>query len=386
MDLSFSESQEMLRRSARDFFENECPKSLVREMEEDEKGYPADLWRKMAGLGWMGLVIPEKYEGVGGDFLDLTILLEEMGRACLPAPFLPAVLGGICILDMGSEEQKEKLLPQIAAGEMILTLAFTEPEFRYDPTAIKVKATSEGDNYIIDGVKLFVPFANVADYMVCMARTAEGKVPEEGVTLFLVDGKSPGITCNPLKTIAGDKQSEVVFNKVKVPGENILGELHQGWGEAQKLSQKAAVAKCAELAGIAQQSLEMAVNYAKERVQFGHPIGSYQAIQHHCANMLIDTDGAKLITYKAAWLITEGMPCNIEVAAAKGWASDACRRVTALAHQVFGGIGVMTDHDMPLYYTRAKVAEVAFGDAEFHREAIVSEKLKAPRTKSWLLA
>ena len=257
---------------------------------------------------------------------------------------------------MGSEEQKEKLLPQIAAGEMILTLAFTEPEFRYDPAAIKVKATSEGDNYIIDGVKLFVPFANVANYMVCMARTEKGKVPEEGITLFLVDGKSPGITCNPLKTIAGDKQSEVVFNKVKVPGENIIGELHQGWGKAQKLSQKAAVAKCAELAGIAQQSLEMAVNYAKERVQFGHPIGSYQAIQHHCANMLIDTDGAKLITYKAAWLITEGMPCNIEVAAAKGWAGDACKRVTALAHQVFGGIGVMTDHDMPLYYARAKVA------------------------------
>jgi len=386
MDLSFNESQEMLRRSARDFFQKECPKSLVREMEKDERGYPPELWQKMAGLGWMGLIFPEKYDGVGGDFLDLVVLLEEMGRACLPAPFLPTVLGGMFILEAGTEEQKEKFLPQIARGEKLLTLALNEPEFRYDPSAIAVKAVVGGDNYVIDGVKLFVPYAHVADYMVCVARTAEGAVSEEGITLFLVDGKSPGISCTQLTTIAGDKQSEVVFNKVRVPRENVLGELHQGWGIVKKIWQKGAVAKCAELVGIAQQVLEMAVNYAKERVQFGHPIGSFQAVQHHCANMLIDVDGSKFITYKTAWMLSEGISCDMEVAAAKGWASEACRRVTGLGHQVFGGVSVIVEHDMPLYYTRAKAAEVAFGDAGFYREVVFSEKLKSEKPKSWLLS
>ncbi len=383
MDFSLSESQEMLRKSARDFLQIECPKSLVREMEKDETGYPPKLWQKMAGLGWMALVFPEQYGGIGGKFLDLVILLEEMGRACLPAPFLPTVLGGMFIQEEGSESQKEKFLPGIVSGEKILTLALEEPEFRYDPAAIKTKAAAKGDDYIISGVKMFIPYAHVADYIICAARTSRRTATEEGITLFIVDGKSPGVSCTQLKTIASDKQSEVVFDKVKVPKENVLGQLNQGWKAVKRLLQKAAVAKCAELSGISHQALEMAVAYAKERVQFGRPIGSFQAVQHHCANMLVDADGTKYITYKAAWLLSEGLPCDIEVAAAKAWASEAGRHVTALAHQVFGGIGVIVDHDMPLYYTRAKAAELAFGDAEFHRQEIVSQKLKT-KTRSWL--
>jgi len=386
MDLSFSESQQLLRKSARDFFHNECPKSLVREMEKDENGCPPNLWKKMADLGWMGLIVPEKYGGVGGDYLDFVILVEEMGRACLPAPFLSTALGAMFLLEEGTEEQKTRLLPRIASGENIFTLALNEVESQEDPGSIAVKATLKGDSYLINGIKLFVPFAHLADWLVCVARTAKRTSPEDGITLFLIDGKNPGINYVPLRTIAGDKQSEVIFNNVKVPKENILGQPHRGWPVAKNVLQKAAVAKAAELVGIAQQSLEMAVSYAKERVQFGRPIGSFQAIQHHCANMLIDVDGSKLMTYKAAWMLSEGLPCDIEVAAAKGYASEACRRVTALAQQVFGGIGVIVDHDMPLYYTRAKVAEVAFGDARYHREVVIGRKLEQKMPKSWLLS
>lgn len=385
MDLNFTESQKLLQTSARDFFQKECPKSLVREMEKDEKGYPPQLWKKMAGLGWMGLIIPEKYGGVSGDFLDLTILIEEMGRACCPSPFFSSAIGTMFLLEAGTEAQKEKYLNKIAAGETIFTLAMNEPESQEDPDSIAVKASVQGDNYVINGTKLFVPFAHVSDYLICVARTVKKESPESGLTLFIVDAKAPGITYIPLKTISGDKQCEVVFNGVNVPKENIIGEIHKGWSVAKKVLQKAAVAKAAELIGIGQQSLEMAVAYAKERVQFGKPIGSFQAIQHHCANMLIDVDGSRLMTYKAAWMLNEGLPCDFEAAAAKGFASEACRRATATAEQVFGGIGVIVDHDMPLYYTRAKVAEVAFGDARYHREAAVEGRIKQPMKKSWLL-
>ncbi len=374
MDLGFSEEQEMLRTTARDFLDNECPKSLVKEMAEDEKGYTTELWKEMAELGWMGLTIPEEYDGMGMTFLDLVILLEEMGRACLPGPFFSTVvLGGYTILEAGSEEQKKELLPKISAGDLILTLALTEPSGSYEPDAITVKATPKNGEYVISGTKLFVPDANVADYLICVARTKEGASPEDGITLFLVDAKGPGITTTLLKTIAGDKQCEVVFEDVKVPKGNILGELDKGWGVVEKVLAKATVALCAQMVGGAQAALEMSVNYAKERVQFGRPIGSFQAIQHYCANMLTDVDGSKFITYEAAWKISEGLPATMEVSMAKAWVSEAYRRVTLLGHQIHGGIGFCMDHDMPLYFKRSKAAEPTFGDADFHREMVAKQ-------------
>lgn len=373
MDLSLDETQEMLRKMARDFFMDKCPKSLVREMVADERGYPPELWREMSQLEWMGLIIPEEYGGTGGSFLDLAVLLEEMGRACLPGPFFSTVvLGGLTLLEAGNEEQKKEFLPRLSRGELIFTLALTEPSAKYTPDAIQVKAKAEGEEYVIDGIKLFVPDAHIADYIICAARTREAP-PPEGITLFLVDAKSPGISSTLLQTIAGDKQCEVVLDKVRVPKKNILGELNQGWSYIEKVLQKAAVAKCAEMVGGAQQVLEMCVSYAKERVQFGRPIGSFQAIQHHCANMATDVDGSRFITYQAAWKLSESLPSTKEVAMAKAWVSDAFRRVTALGHQVHGGVGFIEDHDMPLYYKRAKAWELVFGDAGFHREKVAQE-------------
>jgi alkylation response protein AidB-like acyl-CoA dehydrogenase len=374
MNLALSETQEMIRKSARDFLSSKCPKTLVREMEQDDQGYSPVLWQQMAELGWMGLVFPEKYGGAGMSFLDIAMLLEEMGRACLPSPFFSTVvLGGLPILDLGSEKQKEEYLPKIASGEIVLTLALTEPSARYDASSITVKATANGNDYIISGTKLFIPDAHIADYMLCVARTSEQIKAEDGITIFIVDTKNPGISCKVLDTIAKDKLCEVVFDQVRVHKENILGQLDRGWSELRKTIERASVAKCCEMVGGAQQVLEMTVTYAKERVQFGRPIGSFQAIQHHCANMMIYVDGSRLITYRAAWMLSQGIPCTKEVAVAKAWTGEAYRKVIFLGHQVHGGIGFTLDYDLQLYFRRAKAAEVTFGDANFYSDIVADE-------------
>ncbi|MCK4965109.1 MAG: acyl-CoA/acyl-ACP dehydrogenase, partial [Dehalococcoidia bacterium] len=302
MDLGLTEEQDMLKTSARDFLQKECPKQLVRQLDESEEGYSPELWRKMAGLGWIGLPFPEEYGGGGGSFLDLVVLLETMGYNILPGPFFSTVvLGGLTILAAGNEEQKKRFLPEIASGGMILTLALTEPSARYDAASVKTTAVVRNGEYVINGTKLFVLDANVADFILCVARTKEATNPENGLTVFLVDTKSPGVKITLLKTLARDKQCEVIFDEVSVPKENVLGELNRGWPTVQGVLQRATVAKCAEMVGGAQAALDMAVAYAKERVQFNRPIGSFQAIQHYCANMVSDVDGSRFVTYKAAW-------------------------------------------------------------------------------------
>ncbi|MBA7679914.1 Acyl-CoA dehydrogenase [subsurface metagenome] len=283
------------------------------------------------------------------------------------------VLGSLPILAAGSDEQKQEYLPKIANGEAIFTLALTEASAGYDAASIAVKATADGDTYVINGTKLFVPDAHVADYLLCVARTNEQAEAENGITVFIVDAKSPGISYTVLKTITGDKQCEVVFNQVGVPKENILGKLDQGWEVAQRVIEQAAVAKCCFVVGAMQQALDMTVEYAKERKQYGHPIGSLQIIQHYCANMATDVDGSRFSTYQAAWRLNEGLPCTKEVAIAKAWTGEAFGRVSTLAHQIHGAIGCTIDHDLQFYTRYGKAAELSFGGGDFYREMIAQE-------------
>ena len=374
MNLDFSEEQLMLRESARDFLSKRLPKKTVKELEESQSGYSPEMWKEMADLGWMGLVLPEKYGGAGMAFLDLAVLLEEIGRACLPGPFFSTVvLGALPILAFGTEEQKDKYLPGISKGEAVFTLALTEDNARYDASGVRLKATAERDDYILDGVKMFVPDAHVADYMLCVTRTNVGAAPEEGLTTFIVDARSPGISSTILKTIDNGKLCEVVFDKVRVPKENILGQLDTGWRDVEKIVERAAVAKCCDMVGCLQRVFEMTIAYAKERMVSAGPIGSFQAVQHHCANMAIDVNGAMLSAYQAAWKVSEGLPCAWDTAVAKAWASQACPRVIALAHQIHGAIGTTMDHDLHYYTRRTKAAESAFGDADFYQWKAVEE-------------
>jgi alkylation response protein AidB-like acyl-CoA dehydrogenase len=374
MDFESTESQKILARTARDFLEKECPKTLVREMETDGRGYSPELQRRMADLGWFGLIFPEEYGGAGSDFMDLVVLLEEMGRALLPGPFFSTVvLGGLPILEIGSEAQKQRFLPRIVKGEIILTMALTEPGHRYNYDAISVMATKDKDEYVINGTKLFVPYAQVANSIICVARTEEGAPAGEGSSFLIVDNKSPGITVNVLPTIAMDKQCEVVFESTRIPGESLLGEPEQGRAYLERLMQKVTVAWCAQMVGGARRVLEMTVDYAKQRVLFGRPMGSFQIIQSHCVEMLALLEDSQLLTYEAAWKLSQGLPCAQEVSMAKARASEAYQTITAKGHEVHGGVGYAVDHDLGLYYRRAKSAEITFGDADFHKEQIAIE-------------
>jgi alkylation response protein AidB-like acyl-CoA dehydrogenase len=375
MDLGLSEEQELLKNFARDFLEKECPETLVREMEEDEKGYSPDLWKKMAEQGWQGLIVPPEYGGSGMTFLDLVVLLEEFGRALVPGPFIPTAVGGaIALMETGSEEQKKEYLPQIASGNQIWTLALTEPSGRFDAEGVELEAKSQDGDFVLNGTKLFIRDSHVADYMTVVARTAKGKNPEDGITLLVVDAKSAGIKHTPLKTIASDKQAEVSFENVRVPKANVLGEVGKGWPLVKKVMHKATVAECAYLVGLAQMDFEVSVNYAKERVQFGRPIGSFQAIQHKCADMVTDVDGSRFIMYKAAWAVAEDEPdADLSVHMAKAWCSEATRRVVAHGQQIHGGIGFTKDYKIQLYFRRQKAAELAWGDTDFHRELVAQQ-------------
>ncbi|RLC95188.1 MAG: hypothetical protein DRI39_00795 [Chloroflexi bacterium] len=372
MDFSFSEEQEMLRKIARDFLATECPKDLVRQMARDEKGFTDDLWNKMAELGWMGLPVPEKYGGIEGSFLDVVVLLEEMGRGALPGPFFSSLLGTLAVLHFGSDRQKEDLLPKIARGDLVLTVAISEPGVGYQTSALQCEAVADGSDYVINGTKLLVENAHVADVVVCAVRTRDAS-GGQGTSLLLVDGKDPSISLTPLETIAGDKQFHVNFNGVRAPQSSVLGEVNKGHEYLEELLALGAVAKCAEMVGAAQAAMDLTTDYVKERVQFDHPIGSLQSIQHHCANMKIDLEGMRYITYLAAWKASEGLPFRKEAAMAKAWASDACIRITNLAHQCHGAIGFCEDHDLPLYSKRAKASEWAFGGARFHRQFVAQE-------------
>ena len=371
MDLGLNETQQMLKKSAQEFLAQQCQHTLVRAMEEDERGYSPQLWQQMVDLGWAGLAFPEEYGGAGGNFLDLAVLLEEMGRALVPGPFFSTVvLGGLTVLDAGSQSQRQDLLPRICQGQVMMTLALTEPSATFQPWGILVQARRDGDDYIISGTKLFVPDAHVSDAMVVAARTSQHEDARSGIATFLVPADAPGVSATVLRTLGSDKQCEVVFNDARVPASGILGEVDGGWPIVERALQRATAAKCMEMLGGAETVLEMTVEYAKQRVQFGRPVGSFQAVQHHCANMATEVECSRFVAYQAAWRVAEGLPCAREVSMAKAWVSDAYRRVCTLAHQSHAAIGFTKEHNLQLYTRRARAQEAAFGDASFHRELV----------------
>ena len=373
MDLGFSEVQQMLKSSAQEFLSQECPLTLVREMEEDAQGYTEQLWRQLVGLGWTGLAFPEKFGGTGGSFLDLSVLLEEMGRYLVPGPFFATVvLGGLSIMDAGTDAQKQDILPRICSGDLKMTMALTEPSATYEAWGIETTAQQQGDNYVINGTKLFVADAHVAEIMIVAARTSPITTPQsdpsEGITLFLVPRNSQGLNISPLKTIGSDRQSEVILQGVSVPAASVLGQVGAGWLVAHRTLQRAIAGKCLEMLGGADAVLEMTLEYVKQRTQFGRAIGTFQAVQHHCANMATDLEGSRNIIYQAAWLISEGGPTEGPVSMAKAWVSGAYHRICESAHQCHGAIGFTKEHDLQLYTRRAKALELTYGDANYHKE------------------
>jgi alkylation response protein AidB-like acyl-CoA dehydrogenase len=369
MDLGLTEEQQMLRDFARDFLEKECPESYVREMEDDAAGFSPEVWRKMAEQGWMGLIIPEQYGGVGMGFLDLMVLIEEFGRSLVPGPFFTNCLATLAILEAGSEEQKQALLPSIASGEKVWSLAFTEPSARFDAGGVQLAATRDGDTYVLNGTKLFISDSHVADNLLVVARS--GGSDEDGISLLAVDAKAEGVTHSPIVTVAADKQNEVKFVNVRVPASSLLGTESEAWPAFQRVARKATVLESAYLVGLSQMAFEITLDYTKERTQFGQPIAMFQALQHMAADMVTDVDASRYITYQAAWATDEDLDeADESVHVAKAWVSEASRRVVARAQEMHGGIGFTRDYKIQLFYRRQKAAELAWGDAEYHRELV----------------
>jgi alkylation response protein AidB-like acyl-CoA dehydrogenase len=371
MDFAFSEEQEMLRSAAREFLGKEVPSAYVRRMMEAPDAWDEGLWRKLTEMGWTGLGIPEAYGGVG-TFLDLVVVLEEAGRALLPGPFLSTMGFAVpVLLEAGSEKQKETVLGRIAAGEARATLALTEPAGRWDAEGVQLLgAERRGDRWRLDGVKLFVPDAGVADHMVVAARTRPAG--DEGISLFLVEGRPRGMSVTPLQTMDMTRRwYEVGFEGVELAADALLGTADQGWPPLKRALEWAETALCAEMVGGAQHVLDVSVEYAKTRQQFGRPIGVYQAVSHKLADMLLETESARSATYYAAWTVDADAPDrSLAASMAKAYVSDAYRKAAGDGIQVHGGIGFTWEHDMHLYFKRAKASEVTLGDATYHRELV----------------
>ncbi len=375
MDFGFSQEQDLLRQTARTFLEKECPSTFVRRMLDEPAGTTDDFWQKLAELGWLGLIYPEAHGGVDLGFVDLTVVLEEMGRVVMPGPYFSTVLlGGLAIREAGSDAQKGTWLPKVASGEARVTLALLEAEPGWDAAAVQLAAKPKGAGFVLSGTKLFVPDAHTADLLVVAARTAKPtkEDPRHGVSLFLVPTDAKRVATTLLPTMDQTRKlCEVTLSRVEAGPEALLGGLHQGWAPLARVLDRATVGLCAEMCGGAQRVLEMCTDYAKIRTAFGKPIGAYQAIKHKCADMLVAVENAKSVTYYAAWAIDEDVPeAPLAVSMAKAYVSDAYRKAAGDGIQIHGGIGFTWEHDLHLFFKRAKGSEVTFGDGVHHRERV----------------
>ncbi|HEV2189120.1 MAG TPA: acyl-CoA dehydrogenase [Stellaceae bacterium] len=375
MDIGFSEEQELLRDTARKFLDAACTTKFVRERMATLEAVTPEFWSQIAEQGWLGINFSEDDGGIGLGLTDLVVLMEEMGRAVMPGPyFATALLGGAAIREAGLPTQRQEYLPRIAAGNLRTTLAAIEPNARWDASGITMNGQPMRGGFSLSGSKLFVPDAHLADIIVVAARTRDGSKMEDGVSLFLVPKDAAGLSVALMPSIDETRKlCEVRFDNVAVPQTALVGEMHEGWLALARVYDGAAVALSAEMCGGAQRVLEMTVEYAKLRETFGKPIGSYQGVKHKCADMLVEVENAKSLTYYAAWAVDENRAdAPLAVSMAKSYASDASRKVSNAGIQLHGGIGMTWEHDLHLYMKRAKASEVAFGDATWHRERVAS--------------
>jgi alkylation response protein AidB-like acyl-CoA dehydrogenase len=371
MDLSFSPEQDILRDAAAKFLSTECPYARVKEIEESEQGYSPDLWQQVAELGWTGLLFPEAYGGYGGEFMDLVIIQEEIGKMVFPSPFFStAIQCGLAILEGGTEAQKQDLLARITEGSLIMALAQYEEEGSYLESGLTMEAKTEGDQYVLHGTKMFVVDANIAQKLLVAARTAEG------LSLFVVDTDDPGVTIFKMPTIAMDNTCEVRFKDVKVSKENVLGTPGNGWAVLQSMTAKATVAKAAEMIGGCKVCIDMTAAYAKERVQYGKPIGGFQIIQHYMANMLMSYDTMYNYLYRVAYLIDEGEDFSLEASVLKACVNEHYKFIADRAVQIHGGIGTTRDYDVALFFRKVKSWEFICGDTDYHYDNVMDKLIE----------
>ncbi len=378
MDVLLTEEEEMLKNSAREFLEAECSPEMVRAMEKDDLGYPPNLWNQMASLGWVGMALPERYGGQGLSLTYLGIVMEEVGRHIVPVPLHSTMTAALTINADGTEEQRRETLSKVCNGDMVLTWAFIEADPRFRAESVKMEAKQDGDSYILNGSKMFVENFNAAQKCIVVCRTTPGSTGKDGISVLLVDANTPGISHEPLTTLAKDKQSRVAFKDVRVPGTAIIGEAGEGWPIAEQMLDRATALLCTQLVGAARKDAEMAIEYSKNRVAFGRPIASFQSIQHICADMILWIDGGQLLTYEALWRMDQGLPAGIEVSQAKAFCNEKCEATVRSSQIIHGGIGFMMEFNLHLWFRRVTAWTLRLGTTFEHRAKVARALLDQP--------
>ena len=378
MDILPTEEEQMLKNVAREFLEAEVSTALVREMELDGLGYPPALWKQMAELGWLGMSIPEQYGGQGLPITYLGLILQEAGRVMAPVPLHSTMVGALTIAAEGSDQQKQEILPAVSDGNMVLTWAVHERDARLIPEAMELEAKADGDGWVLHGTKMFVDNFVVADRCLVAARTSPASAANQGISLFLVDPNGSGVNQTALVTLAKDKQSRVDFNDHRIESGALVGEVDQGWPLVEAMLDRGTALLCCQMVGAARKDAEMAIEYAKNRVAFGRPIGSFQSVQHMLADMLLHVDGGEMLTFEALWKMDEGLPASVEVSQAKAFCNEKCESVVRTSQVIHGGIGFMMEFDLHLWFRRVTSWSLRLGTTYDHRARIASALLDVP--------
>ena len=368
MDLGLSEIQKMLQESSRNYLEENCTMDFVRAMESDDIGISDEIWKNMAEMGWLGLMIPEEFGGSGFNFEDMSILLEEMGRVGLSGPFFStAIIGVRTLLLSGDEKQKKEILPKISTGEIKITLAFNETAGSFDESEINSTFTTKNDDgWTLNGEKLFVNDAKSADYFVVASKSENN----QGLSLFLVPANSEGIEIEKMDSIGGDKIYKVKFSEIKLDDAQLLGEDGDAWDTLSEVFRYGAAGKSSEMSGAASKVMDMTLDYIKDRKQFDRPIGSFQAVQHHAADMAILTKVSTQFARKAAWKLSNSDESVLDVNRSKAYVSKAFHDICQISHQLHGAIGYTWDYDLQVFTRKMQHQKLSFGDAEFHHKKI----------------
>lgn len=378
MDVLMNDDERLIAESAREFLDGECPTKLVRATEADPVGYSKELWAKVAELGWQGMCLPEKVGGSNMPLVYLGLVLREAGRALAPLPLHSTAVAALAIARDGSEAQQQKYLPDVVSGKSVLTWAFTERDPRFIPEAVQMSARAQGENFVLDGMKLFVDSFLAADHCLVVARTTPGSRGADGLTLFIVDARSKGINHTPLITLAKDNQCQVDFKGVQVPKAQVIGRVGEAWPVVERMLDRGTALLCAQMLGATRKDVEMAIEYAKFREAFGQPIGAFQSVQHMCADMQIWVDGGELLTFEALWKMDQGLPASVEVSQAKAFCNEKCEAAIRNSQSIHGGIGFMMEFDLQLWFRRVSAWTMRLGTTYEHRARIARALIDMP--------
>ncbi|MGM9943840.1 MAG: acyl-CoA dehydrogenase family protein [Lysinibacillus sp.] len=367
MDFNLNDMQVEFKETARKFFAEKCTLEHLKSWEKEPNRYSAQLYKEIVDLGFTGLIVPENYGGFGGSLMDLALIVEEAGYVMHQSPLIPTVAYGVSpILNFGTEEQKQQLLPKVVEGSLTVAGAISEPTAHYNVAFVQTTAVNEGDHFNVNGQKLFVPFANSVDYLFTVVRTSGQAGDKDGLTALLIDRNSDGVDVQLIPTISADGLCQVTFSNVTVSAEHVIGAVGNGFAVVEQVTQIATALQCVETVAILRRAVDLTADYVKERHQFNVPIASFQSVQHRLSDMFTIVEGGSLAVYYAFSKLAAGKEAAKELAIAKAWISSEGQKVVTGAHQLHGGMGLDYDYPLQFAFRRYKASQLLLGTPEVH--------------------